>query len=439
MIILNKKKSHSVDFLLMYESKVRELEGICLIANELAGRGYSVGIFNKWPSFLYGQVIRPSAKVLLIPSAYRDPSLYILLAKVKGASSVINLQWEQIYSRRDLTNPDSPWKITGDVRKVTHISWGDVNYSKLTKEDGVESRLVKKVGHVGLDYLRPGLRGFYRTREELCQEFGIQPETKLCLFISSFSFTNLPENMVEPELKELYRVSYESQRIILEWIMKVLAKYPGMTFVYRPHPSEANNRALWDLAAQNDHFKVIKDYSVKQWILICDTIYNWYSTSLAEVYFAGKSCYFLRPCVIPAEYECLIMEELESLKTYEEFEGSLFSTECALPVPEEVILENYSYDENCPTYQKIADVAEELYRSGDSRFEHKRTGKDTIDNLKLVLKASFLGKLRKKLGLQSPVKPQDAEYEDYITQMYRNNIVTEEEFLSMIDRLKRVL
>ena len=116
MIFLNRNEgSHGknrVDILFMYESKVREIEGVCLIARELAKRGYSTAILETWEPLIKGQWRRPEAEVVFIPSAYSDRSLYALLRFVGSPARVINLQWEQIYSRRDLTNPNSPWKMS---------------------------------------------------------------------------------------------------------------------------------------------------------------------------------------------------------------------------------------------------------------------------------------------------------------------------------------
>ena len=438
MIVLNRKEKNRVDILFMYESKVREIEGVCLIAGELAKRGYCTAILETWEPLIKGQRKRPEAEVVFIPSAYTDRSLYALLRFVKGPAKVINLQWEQIYSRRDLTNPNSPWKMSGDVHKVTHISWGDVNYNKLTESDHIDKRMVKKVGHVGLDYLRKELRGFYLSREEICREFDIDVNTRLCLFISSFSFVNLPENMIEPELRELFEVSIRSQKEIVRWIVSVLEKHKELTFVYRPHPSEAGNAELAAIAAREPRFKIIKDYSVKQWIIVSDIIYNWYSTSVAEVYFAGKSCFFLRPYPIALQYECLIMEELTSLTSCEEFEGSLNASGCDFPVPEEAIRENYFYDEKCPAYIRIADICEELFRAKSGYLKKELTLKERFNNLKLLVKNSGAGKMIEGLRGSREMDPKDAEYLKYITEMYNNNIVTESEFMSMKERLDRL-
>ena len=439
MIVLNKKRNNKVDFLFIYESKVREIESVCLIASELERRGYSVGIENTWPSYLYGQFVRPGCDVVFVPSVYSDRSLYILLEKIGSSAKVINLQWEQIYSRRDLTNPKSPWKMTGDVKRITHISWGDVNYKKLTETDNINSELVKKVGHVGMDFLRPELRTFYLTRDELCREYGIDNNTKLCLFISSFSFINLPENMIEPELRELFQVSGKSQKTILEWFVRLLEYRNDITIIYRPHPAEADNTELKRISDQNVRFKIIKDYSVKQWILVSDIIYNWYSTSLGEVYFAGKSCYFLRPFPIPAEYECLIMEGLSSLTTYDEFIRSIDTEEIEFPVSVENITENYTYDSDCPTYLKIADIAEELLGKKEGYLKKKRSVKEWLANYKLVLKTSGIGKTINRLRGKRSMDPQDREYLEYLEQMNRNNKYTEEEIFSMMQRINESL
>ncbi len=55
MIVLNRKEKNRVDILFMYESKVREIEGVCLIAGELAKRGYCTAILETWEPLIKGQ------------------------------------------------------------------------------------------------------------------------------------------------------------------------------------------------------------------------------------------------------------------------------------------------------------------------------------------------------------------------------------------------
>ena len=92
-----------------------------------------------------------------------------------------------------------------------------------------------------------------------------------------------------------------SYDLALRWFDDFLRGHNDVIFIYRPHPSEFVTDRLQILETKFKHFKVIKDYSVKQWILASDTLITWMSTSIIEAYFAGKSCYIIRPMDFPAE------------------------------------------------------------------------------------------------------------------------------------------
>ena len=441
-IIRNKKISQKVDFLFIYDTKVREIESICLIAQELMNRGYSVGVMDVWTPLVKGQHKKLATEVLIVPAAYSNRSLYQLLSKIQGSAKVVNLQWEQVYCERDITSPVSPWKMLGDTHKITHISWGNVNYDKLTQIDGIDSQFVKKVGHVGLDFLRPELRKLYLSREELFSKFDIDVNSKVCLFISSFSLVNLPENIYEEELRAFANISLSSQDIILQWIMKVLEENKDITFVYRPHPAEAGNEKILNLQKKNCRFRVIRDYSVKQWIIASDVIYNWYSTSMAEIYAAGKSCFILRPEPMIDGFECLVLINATTISTYEEFATSIQQDECNLPIPIKNITDNYDIDQNKMSYLRVADICETLYKQPQERLEYHVTVKDKRDNARLCLKNTLLGKCLIQMKRLVPKRKlseeerRNKEYQQYVVEMMENNYMSEREFIALEDKIR---
>ena len=151
----NKKREY--DFVFVCESKVRELESCCLIGQELENRGYSVGIINWWMPQIYFDYEPVSAKVLMSHAVYKDESLNRELSYVKGETKVINMQWEQIYSEKELKSNVSPWKMEGNVKKVIHLSWGKENHDKLVNYDSIPEENIKVVGSVTMDFLNPKL------------------------------------------------------------------------------------------------------------------------------------------------------------------------------------------------------------------------------------------------------------------------------------------
>ena len=163
-VISSKDSKNEYDFVFVCESKVRELESCCLIGQELENRGYTVGVLNWWLPNIDVEYKPVKTKVLMAHAVYKDESLNRELSFIDGETKVINLQWEQIYSIKDLTNPNAPWKMEGDAKRVIHLSWGNENFNKLTTYDGISADRIRIVGQVSMDFLSPKLRNYYMSR-----------------------------------------------------------------------------------------------------------------------------------------------------------------------------------------------------------------------------------------------------------------------------------
>lgn len=447
IIVGNKAKDREYDFLFVYESKVRELESVCLIGLELEKRGYSVAILCWWEPFSNDEFVPVKTKVLMAHAVYKDYSLLRELSFVDGYAKVINLQWEQIYSIKDLSKQSAPWKMEGLTHEIEHISWGKSNYRKLIDYDGISDQHIHVVGQVSMDFLRPEFRKFFLSKEELFRKYNLPLDKKVCLFISSFSLINLPNSVQEPELIELTNISIDSQRMILDWVEKVLDTYDDTIFIYRPHPSEADNQRLEMIKQKYVNFYVIVNEPVKQWILVSDTIYNWFSTSLGETFFANRGCHVLRPIQIPHDYDCSIFENGNFIGTYEQFEKSIGQKECDFPVPVQNIKDNYYYDESEPVYLRIVDLCEKVYKSPQQGLEYNRkTLSYRMESLKKNIKKSLLGKLllpiKKKLDTVRPESAKDhnnRHYARYVREMSARNATDIDEVSDITTRIKECI
>ena len=164
----------------------------------------------------------------------------------------------------------------------------------------------------------------------------------------------------------MVKITAETRRILLDWFERILEENPDDIIIYRPHPEESTVQALLNLAERQPRFRVIAQESVKQWILTCDKIYNWFSTSLAEVYAAGKGCAILRPVELPYLQDIKMFHDAKHIKTYEAFREEFLSQEQTHSVPEERLKEYYYFDETRYSYSLVCDVIERAMQ--DDRF-----------------------------------------------------------------------
>lgn len=435
-----------VDFLFIYEVKAREMESLGLLVYELEKRGYRVGIVSFWDGDTECNRDKLKTNVLITSSVYKEPSLYRALARAKGKCKVVNLQWEQVYCMRDIANVKSPWKMMGKTREINHISWGNQNMERLIYDDGVSKELVHKAGHIGLDFLRKEFVGYYLSKEQLLEQYHINTENKICLFISSFSFVKLPTNCFEEELIDFAENSLASQKAVLEWIERLLNEDKEITFIYRPHPAEADNEVLHRMEKKCSRFKVISDFSIKQWILVVDIIYNWWSTSIAEIFFANKTCFILRPYKVPETFEITIFKDGKFIETYDDFKKTTEERYTSFPISNQGILENYYVDEAEPTYLKIVKVLEMVYGNDVGYMEYKNNAVSLKKNFKNEVLRSKVGRLlqecKRKMCSKRLLTEEDVrnkEYAEYVSEMKQKNEISENEMERQIVKIRKIL
>lgn len=367
-----KKKT---DFLFVYEVKNRELESVCLLKQELEHRGYTVEVAETWQNLHHYYEPRDAA-VIVAFALYGDGQVNYVTHFAKKAKKIVNLQWEQVYTIGDEEAEGGTFWINGRATEGVHIAWGQHTYDRLTKDFGISPRKVHLAGHIGLDFLKPALSGYYQDRDTLFREFNLDPHKPMCLYISSFSYVDMPQQELEsPEYQGLaysandfQRLSVRSQKTTLEWIEAALKEKPDVEFVYRPHPAEVGNVALFELEQRQKNFHVIRDLSIKQWILAADKIYTWYSTSVAEVFAAHKSCGVVRPERIPREMEIRIYDGCPAIETQEDFLKDFTGEETRL-LDTALLNHYYKLADGEYAYQSICDKLEEVLKDDSYAYD----------------------------------------------------------------------
>lgn len=387
----------NIDFIFTFEHKARELDNICLLSYELQRRGYSTDIINIRDSVRANKNLF-KATVGVVPAAYDNKSLFYSFADSIEVDKVVNMQWEQVFSVHQEKDLQSRRNITDIARDVVHLSWGKRNRDRLVGVCEINPDKVKITGHIAMDFLRPEFSSFYKTRIELFEEYNIPLDNKVCVFLSSFTSTGALKEEIDKAARTLGTqiydrriVSIKTQKEILRWIKKFLEKHPEISFVYRPHPAERDNEEIERMVQELSNFYVIRDYSVKQWIITADILYTWCSTSIVEAFFAGKVCHVLRPLNLPADLDMMIYQGGHFVESYDQFSKSVFDSSCEFPLSKDLIYQYYSKTTEKPIYMKIADVLEDVYqdKNYDLTEEQKREipyGLSADGELKLVRK-----------------------------------------------------
>lgn len=427
------KRSREVDFVFVYEVKNRELQGIALIGYELLRRGYTVAYINTWHELDRVNNHKYKAKVAIVFAAYNTAVTDFALSFIDSCEHVVNMQCEQILND-DCIKPGSIYIMDGKANDVYHLAWGNKNVEHLVKYCGIPIEKVKLVGHVGLDFARSEFDGFYKSKTELLREFDIPNNKRIVLFLSSFASLDIM-SCDTAEDKDFFELKMKSQKEIINWIKRYCSLHQEVTFIYRPHPTEQLTKELKEMCG--DSVRIIKDYSVQQWIIISDCILNWWSTSLADIYASKRTCLILRPYEMIKKHEYHCFETAEKVTTYEAFEKKVDCPQ-SFPVKKEIFEQYYMFDEKEPAYLKIVNELEQIYKEEDILPENffpaqKISGFRLIRNLR-VKYGYYKVKLKYFLGKEG-LKEEYNEL-NYHRLMDKQNYASEKQIISLIERIK---
>lgn len=365
---MSKHAIEEVDFLIIYEHKVRELENMCLIKYELEKRGYKVLIKHIEDEEAL-EAVKPiyHARVVMTMACYQNASLEWHTKDFVSFDKVIDMQWENIVYPKD-ERAGVFKNYTGIGREVVRVSWGEANRRRLLEAAHMDPRNIKVVGHIGMDFLRDELKGYYLDRKTLFAEYGLPMDKKVLLFASPFYADNLSEDYIAgmckkhgEDWRDYYDFMMRSEKIILEWMERLCGERNDILVIYRPHPGHIGVH-MSEVAKRHDNFKVISDKSVKQWIIASDIVYTGNSSTIVEAYFAGRMCHLLFPLAVTDGFELKLVSQGRKITDYEAFARTVDEKDPVFPIDKSAINEIYLVDEKEPSYKKLADMAEEVYK-----------------------------------------------------------------------------
>lgn len=460
----------NVDFCFQYEVKVRELENICLVATKLQSIGYSVAIIHASNIYLNMTEYKYACKVLIIHGGKSDYSIQQLSRNVLDFNYIVDMQWEQIPSNRYLTTKDinnSLIVIRDKAKYIDHISWGNNNVELAVNEYGVPAENMKLCGNLSTDFMKDNMTDYFISKEELFDKYNLNKYKKVSLFISSFAWHTQPKYVCETHKNSVFGNVYDymkeetsSQKGILSWFIDYLIQNPDEAIVYRPHPVEINYDEVKLLDEKYPNFHVIMYDSIKPWIIHCDKVYTWKSTSIVEVFAAKKSCYILNPTNLSYDNFPAIYDGAECIRTFDEFCESQKNEEYYFPIQSNKFMEFYCIDE-VPVYIKIANTLIDILNSNKminadikewaiptfSYFRKPENINGIRDGLKLEdLDANIYSYAERRKYFLDTAKPQKyseihkgTELLDNVKRAEKFNRTSDDEIKEIMDKLRKYI
>jgi hypothetical protein len=317
---------------------------------------------------------------------------------------IVNLQYEQIFNKKGISSDFFVPK--GLAAHAIQICWGQYSYDRLLK-NGISASRLRITGHPSVDMNSDDLKKTFYSREELSNIYGINSTSKWHLFISSFSYTTLSkEELISVEKKigpgqEFRRLSNNTKMEYLEWVKEFLKKNENDSFIYRTHPNEKLSKEIIEISKECPNFYYIGDFSIRQWIAVCDTITVWISTSIVDVFYANKNCCIVRPVKIPNDLEPLLTIDASFTNTKEDYFYYLQSGKLrydGFPIKNETIERFYGNRYLCgEIHRRVANVCVEALDVCPLKVLYPRGYK--VKRFLLDIFGSFCGMIPEKVNL----------------------------------------
>ena len=357
------------DIVIFYELPERELNNANLLKAEFERRGYTVDIKDYWN---YREIVFPikeKPKLVIAQSGYDNSDLERFTLRFKPKiDKMLNMRYEQVIAKRILNS--SLHYPRENMKNMSHICWSEHIKEEMIQQ-GIPEKNLPVTGDIKTDFSNKLFDSFYKSKEELGNEFGLDISKEWILFISSFTFN---ENDTDKRLKRMnnnledgkymQKWDIESKKIFMGWVKKFLEDHPEKEFIYRPHPVEYNVMSedidMYSLEKEYPNFHYISKYAIQEWIRPCDYLNTILSTSIIDVYLLEKQCNILRPVPLDPDFDNPLLINAKYIDNYEDFEKhNSIKNDISFPISDEDVSKYYYFGEKL-AYENICDYAEKM-------------------------------------------------------------------------------
>lgn len=385
------------DIVIFYELPEREFNNANLLKAEFERRGYSVDIKDFWNYHELVFPIKDKPKLVIAHSGYDNLDLERFTSRFRPKiDKMLNLRYEQVIADRILNSTlHYPREY---MKHMSFICWSEHIKEEMMKQ-GIPEKNLAVTGDIKTDFSNELFDSFYKTKEELGKEFGLDYHKEWVLFISSFTFNeyDTDEKLIRlnnnlEDGKYMQKWDIETKKIFMKWVRKFLEDHPEKEFIYRPHPAEIN--VVTDyfdahaLEEEYSNFHYIGKYAIQEWIRPCDYLNTCLSTSIIDVYLLKKQCNILRPVPLDPGFDNPLLLHADSIDSYEEFEKfNTSKSDKPFPVSDEDVNKYYYFGDKL-AYENICDYAEKMIADDSFKNDFYPTN-HTFSRLKFIIKKSL--------------------------------------------------
>ena len=318
-----------VDVIYFIEHVARELDIACAIKALLEKKRNISVIIKSIAHDLETTVSQYDPRVVILPYCNgvinRPPEKMI---PHWPQAKYLSLTFEQVLGKAQLDYIRDKDEFT---RKFLFYSvWGEF-YKQILEKTGVEAGNIRVNGSPTLNLYRPPYRFYYpQGKTTLAQKHNLDPHKRWVFIPGNYGWAFFHDKLVRDRIKRgfdpqhAYQYREFSQRSLEQtaaWWCSL--DQEAVELIVRPRPAtpEKDFRAMLASFGLSipPHMHIIKDGTVREWIMASDIVMSSFSTTLIEAAVAHKPIYMLTPVPLPDFIYTDWYDHVDKIESREEF------------------------------------------------------------------------------------------------------------------------
>ena len=295
------------DIVVFIEHVARELDVACAV-KYLTGRRHGLAVeIASIAMHLERTLKRYQPSVVALPYCYRANGFGISdILPAWPAAVYVNLAYEQIFRKHQ-----QAVKAPSDTfarQHVLHHAWGSF-YAEYLQQHGVLRDNIFINGNPIYALYRIPYNPYFDSRSDLVRRFKLDPDKRWILIPENYGAAFYPEAVVQrsaegghSEAEAVYHFARASLREAVLWWSRA-AELGSAEVIVRPRPATPKaslKQICQEVVGQIPrHMHIIKDGTVREWILASDIVASSYSSTLIEASIASKPICMFAPIPFP--------------------------------------------------------------------------------------------------------------------------------------------
>ena len=298
------------DILLFIEHVARELDIACAVKYLIGKRhGLDLEIASRYYDLPKTLKMYHAPPVVVVPYCRSVENVIIgeiLLAWHR--TIFVDLAYEQVFQKinRAVKAPRDEFA----QRYVIHLAWSESVADYLTAYGTARENIIIN-GNPVLELYRPPYNTYFCSREKLAETFGLNPGKRWVFIPENYGAAFYSEGRLRKyvrvgtkgtEAQDYQDFALDSLQKVARWF-KQAAEQGDAEIIVRPRPATPKahfEQVCVEAAGQlPEQMHIIKEGTVREWILASDAVGSSYSTTLIEAAVARRPIFMLAPVPFP--------------------------------------------------------------------------------------------------------------------------------------------